>query len=326
METSSRAYGHWGSRCRGRRHSRMCARRPSTLTVLTKALPRVVEARSVDVDLGALRRIEFKLRAAIMGSYKEFWRKIAIMVKVNLVKRDGSPFKIFDDASFCLGVPYQTAWNWITHDAYPRKHTLLKVVTALNENFLIYPPATLELLSDDTSIKQFAIALGAVPEEVENAILSVQLEDDGRTPMHWFAFERYEAARIFLSRIRGDYQITRQDISHRKDRKTDVELNINNITTFHSRHYVYARLVVYAEMGDNFRYDGFICERSGLLYWMFSQTGVMLSDFIFIVSDRIVPGNGADAFTAGTMITMGQHRPAPTTSKIEIRRLTPPQP
>jgi hypothetical protein len=75
--------------------------------------------------------------------------------------------------------------------------------------------------------------------------------------------------------------------------KSDVELNINDITTFHNCYYVYARFVVYAEIEDNFRYDGFIYERSGLLYWMLSQTGVMLSDVIFIMSDRIVPGNGA---------------------------------
>jgi hypothetical protein len=247
------------------------------------------------------------------------------MVALNLQKSDGEPFKIFDDAEECLGVPYATAWNWIENEATPRKGTLQKVVRGLNQAFSPKPVLTLVSLSDDTSVESFAAALGADHTEIADAVLSVEFKNQGLSPTHRLAFNERRLARSALSRIEGTYQITREEFTAGRKRRSRSHLNLTvaNILNLDSQYYIHAALVVPAEQGEAYRYAGIVRERSGLLFWVFAQNDVMLADFIFMVSERLQPKNGNEILARGSMITMGQDGPEPMMSSIQIRRMSP---
>jgi hypothetical protein len=260
-----------------------------------------------------------------MGTHDEFWRKVAIMVKLNLQKSDASPFRIFDDSEDCLGVPYATAWNWIVHKAKPRKATLAKVLKNLNTAFAPSPSLTLQSLSDETSVAIFAAALGADRSEIADAVLSVEFESGGLSPTHRLAFDARQSARTALSRIEGNYQIIRDDVSSnaRRRLRTHLALSVGNILSLNTQHYIHATLVVPSGLGEHYHYAGIVRERSGLLYWVFAQSGVMLDDFVFMISERLQPKDGSDILARGSMITMGQDGPQPMMSNIQIRRTSP---
>lgn len=255
------------------------------------------------------------------ATYKNFWKKIALMVKINIKKRDGALFKIFDDSADCFGVSYQTSWNWIKNSAIPREGTLRRVVNALNSSFEINPPATLKLLADETSVEEFGTSLGGAAQEIADAVVSAQLEEDKRGPFHRFTFPDRRTAELVLSRISGEYQVDRENVSDRKSpSRSTLNLSIKNILTVDGRYYIYSTLIVPSEQGDDYHYDGVICERSGFMYWIFSQTGVMLDDFIFIISDKINTGHKSNTETRGQMITMSASTPETIMSTIVIRR------
>jgi hypothetical protein len=257
------------------------------------------------------------------ATYETFWKKIALMVKINIKKRDGGLFKIFDDSSDCLGVSYQTSWNWIRHSATPREGTLRRVVNALNQSFDINPPATLNLLEDGTSVEKFGAALGGEAQEIADAVVSAEFEADNRGPFRRFTFPDRRTAELVLSRISGEYLVDREIVSNRTAlARAKLDLSIKNVLTVDRRYYIYTTLIVPSDQGTAYHYDGVICERSGLMYWIFSQSGVMLDDFIFMISDKLNTGHKSNAAARGKMITMSESAPGTIMSMVTIQRKT----
>ncbi|HEX8310434.1 MAG TPA: hypothetical protein VF614_03885, partial [Chthoniobacteraceae bacterium] len=244
-------------------------------------------------------------------AYTELWRKIAIMVKLNLYKADGEPFRIFRDSEECLGVPYQTSWNWILNKAKPQADTVQRVVNALNEQFAISPPLAAEQLNDRTSAYDFGIALGAPAHEVAGAVLATH---DDSNPLQRFAFDDRAQAWDVQSRLSGSYIVER--VTGRTREHDVLELCIDTVLPIDDRFFIHATLEIPADRGHSYLYNGVVCERSGLMYWVFSQKNVELHDFLFMVTDRIYV-SGSNKFTAkGTMTTMGQSRPAPISASV----------
>ena len=250
--------------------------------------------------------------------YTELWRKITTMVKLNLYKADSEPFRIFFDSQDCLGVSYQTSWNWINKRATPQKASVSRIVKALNQSFTLKRPLTDEDLDDRTTAYEFGIALGAPAREVEGAVLATR---DDANPLQRFAFDDRERAWDVQSRLSGTYVVERT-MGRTKERDT-LKLCIDTVLPIDDRFVIHATLEVPAEQGRSYVYNGVVCERSGLMYWVFSQKNVELHDFLFMITDRIYAA-GKNKFTAeGMMITMGQSRPAPVSASVMIRRTAP---
>ena len=253
-------------------------------------------------------------------SYTDFWRKIAAMIKISLYKRDGQPFKIFADSGECLGVPYQTSWNWVMRQATPQKKTVQKVLQALNESFDICPPLTLDDLDDKTTAHEFCVRLGGDVDETDGAVLSTH---SAISPLHRFGYESSDQARELLSRIRGSYVVDRTYRERRTNENDKLRLSVDALVSVDKRHFIHATMEVPSEYGESYQYDGNVCERSGLMYWVFSQKNVELHDFAFMITDRIYVRGGGRFQARGKMITMGQAQPAPFSSNIVIQRESP---
>jgi hypothetical protein len=157
--------------------------------------------------------------------------------------------------------------------------------------------------------------------EVAGALASVRVGVEGLGPVYSFGFDRADLAREFMKRIHGYYEIVRESTTPKRAHLCSVlSLRIGKIVADDHQYYVLATLEVPAEGGYNFQYKGLVCQRSNLMYWMFSQDGVFLDDLIFIVSERLSADQTGDLCVHGSMITMGQVRPEPIMSTISIRR------
>jgi hypothetical protein len=256
--------------------------------------------------------------------YERFWLKMSLLVQLRLEKKSGGTFKMFDDAQNCLGVPYQTANNW-AKGSIPRKEKVRKAAEALNVAFKNSTTITESTLSDETSEYEFARALGVSDREAQDALLSVSMNSDGKHPLDdfWFSEER---AKGMLRLLGGSYEIrnmpgSRSGSAKRRHRA----LEISGTSSRDGRYCVVASLAVPSitppsDHEESFKYDGVVCERSGLWYWIFRQTGESLNDYIFMITDRFDVG-GRDPVAKGTLITMGQKLLLPIMQRISVNRV-----
>jgi hypothetical protein len=247
--------------------------------------------------------------------YKNFWKKVSLFTELPLVKKSGGAFKLFDDAHECLGVSYQTADNWI-NEAIPQKKTLGKFARALNAAFQTVTPIDEKMLSDETSEMAFARALGAAEQEAKDALLSITMKKDGGHPLDNFWFKDIDLARRTLNRFSGSYEVrTPSSRGHHRS------LVVDSISSQSGRHCIVANLTVPSGTDEPFKYDGVVCQRGSLFYWIFRQKEeAAFSDFIFMITDRFDIGRNPAA--NGTLITMGQKKPIPIMEQISVNRLT----
>jgi hypothetical protein len=255
-------------------------------------------------------------------SYQNFGMKISALAQLGLSKKGGGTFRIHDDASDCLGVSYQAAWNWVNKGAAPKINTVRKVASAINRSFRVRSNIDEASLSDSTEISDFLRAVGATGNDAEDVELSMLVRRDERLPLDYFSFRDRARARAHLTRLSGTYEVSRTPENGRRSKtQLPLKLTVKTVISISNRHYLFSTLKIPSyDNKSEYDYDGVVYQRSGLLYWIFSQKEQELGDFLFMITSLFDTSDISNVAT-GQLITMGQSRLGPVAQQVKFRKM-----
>lgn len=261
-------------------------------------------------------------------NYRQFWKKLHLLRALQVPTRYGYRFKLQDETPECIGVSYPAATAWIKRrgqKSIPQRKTIdYKVVPTMREAFDTNGVAIdARFLSDSTPLRTFALAFGADPDDAEDGILSVEIEQREANPLQDFAFADRKTAREHLEAIRGLYKITRTNINDDGSREVlQMIMSVMNVVAIGDFFYIWARAFVPSGRPTPFEYEGILCDKRHLQYWIFTQVGDKTDrrDFIFMVNDRR-DFDDHNAHAAGALVTMAQRTHTSRLAKVVLDRV-----